>query len=187
VDNHFEMLINGIVSKNPRAGIDSENMSYAFIQVDKEILKGMEGAPAFSLDGRLMGVMHRVEGQKVITNYGYILPISNLKIFIESQPIFIERKFKRQRGIHEIPFVTPYLIQKLNLKNSKGVLVSFVDQDSLSAKAGLDRYDLIMKINDMEIKNREDFIEAISRYSQDKKWIVQIERSGKLMILDITE
>lgn len=185
-DNTFGFLMSGIISKNLKAEIDRRNLSNSFILIDKEVPNGMEGGPVFSIDGRLIGVMQRSK-YHTKNSWGYVLPVTILNIFIESNPIFIEKKFTRQRGIHEIPILTPYLIQKLNLQRDTGILISFLDKDSPGEKAGLQRYDLIIKINNIEIKDKYDLEDAFSIYSQEKNIILEIERNNKKLKFEINE
>jgi serine protease DegQ len=185
-DSTFGYMISGTISKNLKAEIDRRNLSNSFILIDKEVPNGMEGGPVFSIDGRLIGVMQRSDNL-LKNSWGYVLPVTTLNLFIESNPIFIEKKFTRQRGIHEIPILTPYLIQKLNLQRDTGILISFLDKDSPGEKSGLQRYDLIIKINNIEIKNKFDLEDAFSIFSQEKDIIIEIERNNKILNFSISE
>ncbi len=64
-------------------------------------------------------------------------------------------------------------------KNEKGAVITAISNESGAEKAGLQKGDIITKVNDDKILNSEDLIHAISKHNPDEKITVYYLRDGK--------
>ncbi len=103
---------------------------------------------------------------------GKVVPIEILRnrkeiridIKIGARPEGIEKvqavEITTFRGM-EIEDLTPYLKQRFRIKEKEGVIIVSVDDGSPAQKAGLQIGDLIIRIGDKRIRNKDDFEKAI--------------------------
>jgi serine protease Do len=82
--------------------------------------------------------------------------------------------------------VTPDVARELKLKIASGVFVQNVQADSPAGEAGLQRGDVIHRINRMPITNRQDYLRAIQSIKGEKEIALQIERGGQLQFIILT-
>ena len=82
--------------------------------------------------------------------------------------------------------VTPDIARELKLRITSGVVVQNIQPDSPAVEAGLQRGDVIHRINRMPVTNRQDYIRAIQSLKGDKEIALQIERGGQLQFIILT-
>jgi len=82
--------------------------------------------------------------------------------------------------------VTPDVALELKLKLASGVVVQNVQPDSPAADAGLQRGDVIHRINRMPVTNRQDYMRAMHSLSGEKEIALQVERSGQLQFITVS-
>lgn len=82
--------------------------------------------------------------------------------------------------------LTVQLARELKLKVSTGVVIQNVQADSPAAEAGLQRGDVIHRVNRTPIANRQDFFKAMSMVKSDKDITLQVERGGQLQFITVT-
>ncbi len=59
--------------------------------------------------------------------------------------------------------ITPYLKRRFGIRENRGVVVVEVEEDSPAEKSGIEVGDVILKIEDYIIKDKEDFKKAVSK------------------------
>ncbi|MEN3333872.1 MAG: serine protease Do [Blastocatellia bacterium] len=83
--------------------------------------------------------------------------------------------------------VTPNLARQLKLRIATGVVVGNVQPDSSADDAGLQRGDVIHRINQTAVTNRQEFLSAIAALGGNKEVVLQVERAGSgLVFLTLT-
>jgi serine protease Do len=83
--------------------------------------------------------------------------------------------------------VTPELARRLKLRIATGVVVGNVQADSAADDAGLQRGDVIHRVNQTPVTSRQEFTSAISALSGNKEVVLQVERAGQgLVFLTLT-
>lgn len=82
--------------------------------------------------------------------------------------------------------VTPELARELKLKVPGGVAITNVQPDSPAAEAGLQRGDVIHRVNRTPVTNRLDYVRALSALKGDKEITLQVERGGQLRFVSLT-
>jgi S1-C subfamily serine protease len=74
--------------------------------------------------------------------------------------------------------VTPELARRLKLRITSGVVVGKVQPDSAADDAGLQNGDVIHRVNQTPVTNRQEFISAVSALGNSKEVVLQVERAG---------
>lgn len=82
--------------------------------------------------------------------------------------------------------ITPGYISKYKLDDEEtGVVLTFVDPGSIAYSKGLRPGDVIKKINNSTIKNKQDFTKFVDKYGDDSSFILIIKKEGRLFYLSI--
>ena len=172
----------GIISafnRNIRAG---KNMVYSdFIQVDASINPGNSGGPLLNINGSLIGINTAIY-QKA-EGIGFAIPIDHARRIVDE----LIRYGKVRRGWLGISVqeLDAQLSRHFKLDRKKGVLVVGVADSSSAGKAGLKRGDIIIAIDDHEVKNKSGFRGRMASYTLNSSVRFSILRDGKVMKIRI--
>jgi serine protease Do len=83
--------------------------------------------------------------------------------------------------------ITPSLARQLKLRIATGVVVGNVQPDSPGDNAGLQRGDVIHRVNQTQVTNRQEFLAALSALNGNKEVVLQVERAGSgLVFMTVT-
>lgn len=152
-----------------------------FIQTDAPINPGNSGGPLFNMRGEVIGINTAIipDGQGI----GFAIPVNTAKTLL---PELIS-KGKVTRGYLgvNIQSITPDLAASLNLKNTKGALVSEVQKDSPAEQAGVKRGDVITGFNGKDVKDNHELASAVAATPIGKSVPLKIVRDGKEMTLNV--
>lgn len=152
-----------------------------FIQTDAPINPGNSGGPLFNMRGEVIGINTAIvpNGQGI----GFAIPINTAKNVLPE----LVSKGKVSRGYLgvNIQDVTPELASSLQLKNTKGALVSQVRQDSPAEKAGIKQGDVITAYDQKDIKDGHELAAVVAATPIGKTVPVKIIRDGKVMTVNV--
>lgn len=169
----------GIVSFSQRAKVDPFHPEKGFVQLSLPIYPGMSGGAVIDIQGNLIGVQrftYNTSGNSPV-GPGFAIPVGHVSNFLESSAQLRENKVRAQRGIVEIPFVTPHLVEKLKLPYPLGVIVSYVQKDSPAEKSGIQRYDFITHVNSKKVNSSSEFYREIGSVKGEVS--IRLYRSGR--------
>jgi len=79
--------------------------------------------------------------------------------------------------------ITPDLAKRFGIENTKGVLVSSVDDGSPADDAGIQPGDIIRQIDQKPVSNVEQFQQLMKRDKHEKSILFLVERGGNRMFL----
>ncbi len=187
----------GIVSALNRS-IETEDGKILenLIQTDASINPGNSGGPLINLNGEVIGINTAIlttSGGSI--GIGFAIPINKAKKIIEKILSEKPKKVKPWMGIQGI-ILTKDLIEILNLPIDHGFLIFYVAPGSPAEKAGLrggtqnviigDKIitlggDIILSVDNVEIRSIEDLRKAIYKHKVGDKVKVKIYRKGKIM------
>lgn len=172
----------GIVSAMGRntVGINTyEN----FIQTDAAINPGNSGGALINPFGHLVGINTAIFSKSGgYQGIGFAIP-GKFAIEVMQQLIQHGRVIRGWLGI-EVQDITPELAESFRLKNTQGVIVAGILRNGPAAQAGLRPGDIIIKLNDMEIENSRQVMNAIAKIKPDDEITIGIMRQGKAMTLE---
>ena len=150
----------GIVSAKGRAHlgiVDYED----FIQTDAAINPGNSGGALVDTEGKLIGIntaiLSRTGGSMGI---GFAIPTNMAKPIMDS----IIKNGKVVRGWLGVSIqdLNADLAKALGVSTTQGVLVAHVEKDTPAAKGGLERGDIILKVNGETVKTTSELRNLIA-------------------------
>jgi Do/DeqQ family serine protease len=174
----------GIVSaKSRNIGINNAQMPIeSFIQTDAAINPGNSGGALVNTRGELVGINTAIASQSGgFDGYGFAVPAGIVKKVVADM---------RQYGIVQRAMlgvnmrnIDTQLAKEKNLQIMYGAYVAQVVANSSAAEAGVKEGDIIIKINDMDIKSGSQLQEQIGRYSPGDKISLTVMRDNKPLTL----
>ncbi|MHC4195578.1 MAG: Do family serine endopeptidase, partial [Planctomycetota bacterium] len=167
----------GIVSAKGRSGFglaDYEN----FIQTDAAINRGNSGGPLLDIDGRVIGINTAIFGATGNIGIGLAIPI-NMAKSVYSQLISGGKVVRGFLGVG-IQDLTPDLAESesLEIKNTKGIVITDVTEDSAAGKIGLKQYDIIVEFNGEKVEKTNDFRNRVAMLKPGTEVKLVVLRDG---------
>ncbi len=154
----------GIISALNRTIKASKNVIYNdFIQVDASINPGNSGGPLLNINGSLIGINAAIY-QKA-EGIGFAIPIDHAKRIVNELIQF--GKVRRGWLGASVQDMTESLYQYFKLDRPIGVLAVKVFREGPAGRAGLKQGDVILSIDNHEIRNKSDYAQTISSYTID--------------------
>ncbi len=177
-------VTSGIVSAKGRNSMgitDYEN----FIQTDAAINPGNSGGPLVNMQGEAIGIntaiMSRSGGYNGI---GFAIPMNMAKSVCEQliEHGSVTRGFM---GVMIQP-LTPDLATSFKLKGTDGVLIGDVTADGPAAAAGLQRGDVVVKLDGEPVKDLTSFRNRVAMIKPGSKAKLEVMRNGKRKTIAVT-
>jgi serine protease Do len=146
-----------------------------FLQTDASINPGNSGGPLVNLNGEVVGINSAIvaSGQGI----GFAIPSNMAKSIIPQ----LKEKGSVVRGMLgvQIQMVTPELAKSFGLKEPLGALVAEVNPGSPADKAGLQRGDIIIELNNVPIKEMHELPRLVASNAPGKTVNLKVLRQGK--------
>lgn len=173
----------GVVSAKGRSGMGITDYE-DFIQTDAAINRGNSGGPLLNTRGKVIGMNTAIFSQTGGNmGIGFAIP-ANMVRKIMAQLIKNGKVVRGYLGIG-IEEVTPENAEDLRLKVKEGVLVTQVQPGTAADKAGLRRYDVIMKFDGRTFDTLSSFRNYVSLQPPGAKKKLLVNRDGKQMNLEV--
>lgn len=184
----------GILSgKNRLIEISSSNNTSAMsdwvmtaIQTDAAINSGNSGGPLANVNGEVIGITSMKLVSSGVEGMGFAIPI-------EIASHYAEKLEKGEEVIRPYLGIAMYNVSEMNnylFSDSNdfttGVYVDSVEADSPAASGGVKKKDIIIKLNDDEIKNVAYLKYNLYKYDVGDKVTLTVLRDGKEKKLEIT-
>lgn len=175
---HTHTVTQGIVSATGRS---LEGARAEFLQTSAGINPGNSGGPLINMSGEVIGINSAMDPRA--PNIGFAIPSNTAKDVVTqlADKGHVERAWLGI-GIEDLNEEQAAL---LKLKDSKGVLVKQVMNDAPAAKAGVEVYDVIRKINGADITSTHDLFHAIEKIPAGKTAAVEVLRGGATKTLNV--
>ncbi len=178
----------GIVSAKGRdLGIIQNNTFpiESFIQTDAAINPGNSGGALINLRGELVGINTAILSRTgSYAGYGFAVPsdivgkiVGDIIQYGEVQKAFIGA---------DVMDIDSEIAKRLNINDLSGVVVSYVQKDGAAVKAGLQKGDIILKIDGHSIESHSEFDEILSYHSPGDKISIVFKRNGKIINGSVT-
>lgn len=167
----------GIVSAKGRSGFGLAKFEN-FIQTDAAINFGNSGGPLINLDGKVVGINTAIAGSTGNIGIGFAIPINIAKHAYKQ----LRQGGAVVRGYIGIRFeeLIPEEAGALGLeKNTKGVIIIDVIEDSPAEKTGLKRYDVIVEFEGQPVEKSNEFLNRVAMRSPGAKVKIVVLRDGK--------
>lgn len=176
-----QTVTSGIVSALGRSGLGIEDYE-DFIQTDASINPGNSGGALVNLRGELVGINTAIisqSGGNVGINFA--IPI-NLAMHIANQLL---DKGTVERGYLGIKAqdLDPDLADAFGLNSQRGAVIVNVLKDSPADKAGIRPGDIVVTVNNKNVRNAQDVINQIGLVPVGDRINFNIIRDGKKITL----
>lgn len=175
----------GIVSATGR-GLGGAIEHYEdFIQTDAAINPGNSGGALIDLHGNLIGINTAIlSGGGGNQGVGFAIPI-NMARYVMDQIVDHGHVIRGYMGV-SIQGVDPDMAQAFGLSRGGGALIADVSPDSPASKAGLQRGDVVLKLNGQDVNGPDDLSVHISELAPGTVAHLQIFRNGQNKDVDVT-
>jgi len=155
-----QTVTQGIISATGRTRV-SLNTYENFIQTDAAINPGNSGGALINTEGEIVGINSNIfSSTGNFQGISFAIPI-DLAHKVAEQIIkngYVVRGWLGAEGQE----LTPQILRSLELNSAHGILVTSVDKNGPGDKAGLERGDIITKINQQDIYTTNDILNLIA-------------------------
>ncbi|HPF46194.1 MAG: DegQ family serine endoprotease [Alphaproteobacteria bacterium] len=173
----------GIISARNR---DIQSGPYdQYIQTDASINRGNSGGPMFNMNGEVIGIntiIYSQTGGNI--GIGFAIPSTQAKVIIDQLREF--GRTKRGRIGVRIGPVSKEIAESLGMDEAVGAIVSTVEDDSPSSKAGVQFGDIIVEFDGTKIKEVRDLTTKVANTKIGSTVNMVVLRKGKRITLKIT-
>lgn len=171
----------GIVSAKSRSiSFDRASMSQiqSFIQTDAAVNPGNSGGALVNTKGELVGINTAIYSQTGnFAGYSFAVPISIAgKVAADLKQYGTVQRAILGVVIQDVQHVAEE--NKKEVKVLEGAYIADFAERSTAKEAGLEKGDVIVKINDVKIKSANALQEQISKYRPGDKVKVMVNRKG---------
>ena len=147
-----------------------------FIQTDTAINPGNSGGPLLNIKGEVVGINTAII--PYAQGIGFAIPINIAKRNIDDL-INLGKVRRSWLGVY-IQEVTPEIAKQFGLpEDTNGVLVGDVIKDSPAEESGIERGDIIVRVNDEEVNSPGELQDKIRSIEIGEKANVEVVREGK--------
>ncbi|QRK09747.1 Do family serine endopeptidase [Archangium violaceum] len=145
-----------------------------FLQTDAAINPGNSGGPLFNMKGEVIGINTAIVGGG--TGIGFAVPSNMAKALL---PQLEKGEIRRGWLGVSVQDLTPELSQALNVPVRKGAIVTDVQPDAPSARAGLKQDDVITAINGTAVESSRGLTRDIGFRAPGETVRLTLFRNGK--------
>ncbi len=178
-----QTITQGVISASNRS-ITIQGQKFTFIQTDAAINEGNSGGPLVNIYGKVIGINTAKIGMPGVEGMGFAIP-SNKVREVTTELIEEGRVSRPWMGVN-ITDISPMDAQRFELDIEEGVLVTEVVPNSPAHAAGLQPLDVIVAINDREIKEASELQHTIYEYSIGQNIEVTLLRESEEIVLPVT-
>ncbi|MBQ3422904.1 MAG: trypsin-like peptidase domain-containing protein [Romboutsia sp.] len=172
----------GIISGLDR-NIEDINMSMnGLIQTDASINPGNSGGPLLNTKGQVIGITTaKISDSEGI---GFAIPINVVKSIVE-QIIDTGTFEKVKLGIKGVNLKSFEALTNIDLTPEYGIYILETELESVSNKAGLIAGDILISINDTDIKSMNQLNSELYKYSFGDEVKIKVNRNGEEKIISV--
>lgn len=159
----------------------------SFIQTDAAVNPGNSGGPLITTDGKLIGINSAIASPTgSYAGYSFTIPVNIVKKIVDDLIKFgtVQRAYL---GIHyPRENISEELKKEYGIKDGEGVFVLEVPEDGAAKAAGIQKGDVITKVNDVTVRNGADMVGQIATYRPGDKISISYKRNGKEYTKNVT-
>lgn len=181
----------GVLSGKDREVEVSTNKSYVsdwimqVLQTDAAINSGNSGGPLCNSNGQVIGITNMKLVTDGVEGMGFAIPIEQATSFAD-QIINGQNVSRPYIGISMVDANVEAYAREYGIKPCDGVLIGSVEANSPAEKAGLKSGDVIVGMNDVDIKNVATLRYQLYKYKTGETVTVSYLRSGSKLSTKLT-
>ncbi len=171
----------GVISATGRSIRSNDGIFTDLIQTDAAINPGNSGGPLLNILGELIGINTVIDSRA--QGIGFAIPIGKAERVMQGiinkgtlSPLWL--------GIHGQD-VDQRIAMALNLRKAGGLFVTSVAKGSPAAQGGILLGDVILRIDNTDIRDRQDFLQVLRNHTPGKSMELQIWRQEKMLTLNL--
>lgn len=159
--------------------INNSNSVMEVLQTDAAINSGNSGGPLCNSNGEVVGITNMKIASSTIEGMGFAIPIDNA---ITTANDLIDGKIVSR------PYLGVSIYDASNniFSNNTGIYVENVQKNSVAEKAGIEKGDKILKVNNESVSSTAQFRYQLYKYNVGDKITLTIERNGKEKKISVT-
>jgi len=171
----------GVISAKGRP-IDVQNRHYEnLLQTDASINPGNSGGPLLNLNGEVIGINTAVNAGA--QGIGFAIPSSTAQPVLKD--LMTKGKITRPWLGVALQQVTPDVADILGLQNQEGAVVAQVVNGSPAARAGLQKYDVILQMDGQPVKDPNDLVAKVQTMKVGQQVQLQVFRRGQTLNINL--
>ena len=176
----------GIISaKSRKINILNDGGIESFIQTDAAINSGNSGGALVNTNGKLIGINTAIQSNTgSFSGYGFAIPSNMAKKIINDLKEYGEVR-RAYIGIH-ITDINTQIKKELKLSSLKGILISKVLENSAAEKAGIQKFDVILEINGIEVNSTSELHEIIIQFNPGEVIKCLIQSKNKIKTVQLS-
>ena len=189
VGNPFDLtstVTAGIISAKGRSLrlLKDRDAIESFIQTDAAVNPGNSGGALIDANGRLLGINTAIASQTgVFQGYSFAIPINLVKRIADD--IIQYGNYRRAfLGVNIYPLDSE-TAKQLGISISQGVVIDRLEDKGSAQYAGLYPKDVIIKVDDKEIRGVPDLAEVIGLSKVGDVLDVTVNRKGEVMTIPV--
>jgi Do/DeqQ family serine protease len=181
----------GIISATGRTSADVgiPDKRVGFIQTDAAINPGNSGGPLLNQRGEVIGVNTAIRAQA--QGLGFSIPINTAQRI--AKELATKGKVSHPFLGIQMRTLTDNLKQQLNedpqrpvtIKRDRGVVIFGVARNSPAAAAGMQRGDVIIKMNGQDVKTADEVQSLVDKTTVGQPVAVDVDRNGQTVALSV--
>ncbi len=157
----------------------------SFIQTDAAINPGNSGGALVNTKGELVGINTAILSRTgSYAGYGFAVPVDIVSKIVEDLIKYKEVQ-KAFMGA-EVSDIDQQLGEELELDNWDGVIIQNLQKGGAADKGGLREGDIIINLNDQDVRSKGEYEEVISYHSPGDRMDVTYRRGGRTLKTQIT-
>jgi serine protease Do len=158
------------------------------VQTDAAINPGNSGGPLVNAEGQVIGINTFIFSQSGgSVGIGFAIPIDRAKKVLHSLVTvgYVPTPWVGL-NVEDLSNLSPYWLQRLNIRDTSGIIVTSVEDGSPADKAGIQPGDIIRRINNRAIASSEEARQAFFDAQINSVVTLTIQREGKTMSKSMT-
>src|SRR5262249_22514111 len=144
-----------------------------FIQTDASINPGNSGGPLLDIRGQVIGINTAIYGKA--QGIGFAIPVDRARRVMHDLVSYGEVR-RPWIGL-VVQDLSPELARHFG--TAKGVVVAEIESDSPAASAGLQRGDVIVRVDGHDVHSREEFDQRVDAHSEGERATLTLRRDGR--------
>lgn len=184
-----QSVTGGFISAIDRELTMEDGTTGTFIQTDAAINPGNSGGALLNMNGEVVGINSNKIGGTAIEGMGYAIPITSASPIIAE---LMERETRNKVSDEDAGYlgitmqeITDQIIQMYNMPS--GVFVYDVAEGSAAEEAGIQKGDIVVKLDGQRVTTREELKNIMQYYSAGETITVSVRRAvgGEYESLDL--
>ncbi len=171
-----------ILRSDPQSGISPVE---AFIQTDAAVNPGNSGGALVNTNGELIGINAAIKSNTgSFAGYSFAIPANITKKVVSDLIEFgaVQRAFV---GV-SIQDINEPLIERFDLDVRDGIFIAKVAENGGAKAAGIEFGDIVVAVNNRNVKNVPEFQEQLSNYRPGDEVELAVRREGSIKKFSVT-